>query len=136
MVHDTAARKSARKLKLEAQVMVAEALALAEIAGLELEAKRREERAARLRQEAEVLQDQARLEDLTVRKEPLVKQTKKGERTYYRWVASWRESGKCRKVYLGSCRKIGQAEAMQKARQLKAQALETRILGRAKKRTL
>jgi len=123
MVHDTTARKSARKLKLEAQVMVAEALALAEIAGLELEAKGREERAAKLRQEADVLQDQARLEDLTVRKEPLVKQTKKGERTYYRWVASWRESGKSRKVYLGSCRRLSREEALQKARQLKAAAI-------------
>lgn len=125
MVHNTASRKSAQKLKAEARVMIAEALALAEIAGMELDANAKEAQASKMRQDTEWLQDKARLEDLTVREEPLVKQTKKGERTYYRWVASWREGGRCRKVYLGSCRKMGQAEALQKARELKARALGT-----------
>jgi|GEM_PF-373247 len=123
MVHDTAARKSARKLKTEAQVMVAEALALAEMAGMELEAKAREAQATNLRREAESLRDRARLEDLSVTQEPLVRQTQKGERTYYRWVASWREAGRCRKVYLGSCRKMSQPEALQKAKGMKAETL-------------
>jgi len=55
--------------------------------------------------------------------EPLVKQTKKGKRTYYRWVASWREGGRCRKVYLGSCRVMSREAALQKARGMKAKAL-------------
>lgn len=62
----------------------------------------------------------AKMEDITVREEPLVKQTKKGERTYYRWVASWREGAKTRKVYLGIVKKLGQAEALQKAKVMKA----------------
>jgi hypothetical protein len=75
--------------------------------------------------QARELQAQARLEDLTVRKEALVKQTKnKGDRTYYRWVASWREGGRCRHVYLGSCKKMGREEALQKAREVKRQVLE------------
>jgi hypothetical protein len=88
MVHDTPARRSARKLKTEAQVLVAEALVLAEIAGMEQEARAREARAAGLRKQAGELFGKAGLEDLTVRQEPVVKRTKKGERQeYLRW---WR----------------------------------------------
>jgi transposase len=58
-----------------------------------------------------------------VRKEPLVKRTKKGERTNYRWVASWREGAKTKKVYLGNCRKISQSEALLKVKKLNAAAL-------------
>ncbi len=39
MVHDTPARKSARKLKTEAQVLAAEVMVLAGIAGMEQEAQ-------------------------------------------------------------------------------------------------
>ena len=123
MLHDTSARKRARKLKTEAQVLTAEALVLAEIAGMEQEVEARKAQAAGLWEQAQGLQGKARLEDLTVRKEPLVKQTEKGERTYYRWVASWREGAKTKKVYLGSCRKISQDEALRKAKKLKASAL-------------
>jgi hypothetical protein len=123
MVHDTPARKSARMLKTEAQVLAAEAMVLAEIAGMEQEAQVRRTQVAGLREQAKELQGKARLEDLTVREEPLVKQTKKGERTYYRWVASWREGAKTKKVYLGSCRKINEAEALKKAKRMKAEAL-------------
>jgi hypothetical protein len=51
------------------------------------------------------------------------KETKKGVRTYSYWMASWRESGRIRHVYLGSCRKISREAALQKARKMKAQAL-------------
>jgi hypothetical protein len=124
MVHDTPARRSARKLKTEARVLVAEALVLAEIAGMEQEARAREARAAELRKQARELAGHARLEDLTVRQEPLVKRTKKGERReYHRWVASWREGGRYRKVYLGSCRKLSHEDALRKARRMKAEGL-------------
>jgi hypothetical protein len=92
MVHDTSARKSAWKLETDAQVLIAEALVLAEIAGMERETQARKAQATGLREHAQELKGKARLEDLTERKEPPVKQTKTCERTYYRWVASWRES--------------------------------------------
>ena len=53
----------------------------------------------------------------------IVKQTKKGERKYGRWLAGWREGGKVRKVYLGSCRKMSREEALQKAWRINAEAL-------------
>lgn len=40
--------------------------------------------AARLMEQGHELQERARLEDLTVREEALIKQTKKGEKIYYR----------------------------------------------------
>ena len=123
MVHDTAARQEARGLKERARELARESRALEGIDGAALLAGERGIEVARLREQARALQDKARLEDITVRQEPLVKQTKKGERTYYRWVASWREGGRCKKVYLGSAKKISQAEALQKARVMKAEAL-------------
>ncbi|MFZ2471816.1 MAG: hypothetical protein WAW52_07735 [Methanothrix sp.] len=123
MVHDTAARREARGLKKRARELARESRALEGIDGAALLAGEREAEAARLREQARELQDKARLEDITVRQEPLVKQTNTGERTYYRWVASWREDGRCRHVYLGSCKKMSQAEALQKARMMKAEAL-------------
>ena len=123
MVHDTKARQEARGLKKKAQEMAKEARALEGIEDAEFLAMGKMALVVRMREEAEVLQAKARLEDLTVREEPLVKQTNKGERTYYRWVASWREGGRCRHVYLGSCKKMSQAEALQKARVMKAEAL-------------
>jgi len=42
----------------------------------------------------------------------IVKQSKTGERKYGRWLASWREGEKVRKVYLGSCKIMSQAEAL------------------------
>jgi hypothetical protein len=63
------------------------------------------------------------LEDTTVRENPITKQTKKGERIYYRWVSSWQEGDKTVTKYLGSVKKIGQIEALQKAKKLKSEAL-------------
>ncbi len=124
MVHDTPARQEARALKEAINNLTREAAALEDMGGLEAQATARRERAKELRQEADELQERARLEDLSVRQEALVKQTKKcGERTYYRWVASWREGDKIRKVYLGSCKKMSEGEALQKARKMKAAEL-------------
>ena len=120
MVYDVAARRVARSLKKRALDLARDAEALEGIEGAAALAEGRISEAARLRQEAEGPKDRARLEDLSVMQEPLVKQTKKGERTYYRWVASWREGGRCRKVYVGSCRMMSQTDALQKAREMKA----------------
>jgi len=45
------------------------------------------------------------------------------KRAHYRWACSWREGDKTVTKYLGSCRKISQAEALEKAKKLKATAL-------------
>jgi len=73
--------------------------------------------------EAQALKLQARLEDLTVWQMEKVKQSRKGSKTYSYWMASWREGGKTRNVHLGSSRKMDAAEARQRARKMKAEAL-------------
>ena len=73
--------------------------------------------------EAEALKLQARLEDLNVWQMEKVKQSRKGSKTYTYWMASWREGGKTHNVHLGSSRKMDAAEARQKAREMKAEAL-------------
>lgn len=126
MVHDVPAREEAGELKKKARELAREAGALEGIEDAESLAVDKMALVVRLREKSEELKAKARLEDLTVRKEPLVKKTKRGERTYYRWVASWRESGKCRHVYLGSCKKMSHDEALQKAREMKKEALGDR----------
>jgi hypothetical protein len=70
------------------------------------------------------LQEKARLEDIQVMKESLITVTKSGERReYWRWVAAWMVDGKSMKVHVGSCRKMSQAEALQKARAMKAESV-------------
>lgn len=123
MVHDTPARERARNLMAEARAQEVEASILSKIEGMEHEAQTREAQAASLKEESRSLVAMARLEDLTVREEPLVKQTKRGKRIYYRWVASWREGDKVRTVYLGSCRKLSRESALEKAKKMKAEAL-------------
>lgn len=129
MVHDTAARQEARGLKKKARDLASEAGALKGIEDAEFLVVGKMALVVRLREDAEKLKAKARLEDLTVREEPLVKKTKKGERTYYRWVASWREGGRCRHVYLGSCKKMSHDEALQKANRMKAEWLEIQSRG-------
>jgi len=73
--------------------------------------------------DAQNLKDAARLEDLQVWEMKKEKETKKEVKTYSYWMASWRESGRVRHAYLGSCRKISREAAMQKARMIKAEAL-------------
>ena len=50
----------------------------------------------------------------------------KGSKKYIYWMVSWREDTEVRNVHLGSCRKLSKAEAIQKARKLKAEALGLR----------
>jgi hypothetical protein len=74
--------------------------------------------------EAGALKLQARLEDLTVWEMRKVKQSRKGSRIYSYWMASWREGGKTRNVHMGSSRKMDAAQARQKARAMKAEAIQ------------
>lgn len=127
MVHNTPSRKKARELMVQAGSLVKESKTLAVIDGTEIMVQNRENKAIELRKEAGKLALSARLEDLTVREEPLVKRTKRGEKTYYRWVASWREDNKIKKVYLGSSRKLSREGALQKARAMKAEALGIKL---------
>lgn len=60
-----------------------------------------------------------RLEDL----HPWIMEKTKGKKTYTYWMASWREGDKVRNVHLGSCKKLSQSDALQKARTMKAKAL-------------
>jgi len=129
MVHTVAARQEAKGLKKRAQQMAREVRVLECIDGAATLTEEKKAEASRLQQEAEGLKARARLEDLSVMRETLVKQTKKGERTYYRWVASWRVGGRSCKVYVGSCKKMSREEALQKAREMKAEALGIRAAG-------
>jgi len=114
MVHSTPARKEAKILKQRASDLAREIKVLEGIEGT-----------AHLTGERQA--EAARLEDITVWEDSIVKHTKKGEKKYGRWLAGWREGGKLRKVYLGSCRKPNQAEALRKASGLKAEALGLHI---------
>ena len=64
-----------------------------------------------------------------MRQSSITKPTKKdGDRTYHRWLCSWREGNKVITKYLGSCRKMNETKALRKARKLKAEALKGRSL--------
>ena len=82
-----------------------------------------EKRADELKANAEALKGAARLEDLTLWQMEKAKTTKKGSRSYFYWMASWREGDKVRNVHLGSCRKVDHETALQKARKMKTEAL-------------
>ncbi len=62
-----------------------------------------------------------RLEDV----HPWIMEKVKGKKTYYYWMASWREGDKVRNVHLGSCKKLDEEAALEKARRLKAEALSS-----------
>jgi regulator of replication initiation timing len=88
------------------------------------EAQRLQEEASSALAQAEALKLQARLEDLTVWEMEKVKTTKKGAKKYAYWMATWREGNKTRNVHLGSSRKMDAEEALQKARKMKAEAIQ------------
>jgi hypothetical protein len=123
MTHNTPARTEAKELKHKASELIRENKALEGIDGTAQLAGEREAEAARLQEQARGLVEAARLEDITVWEDSIVKQTKKGEKKYGRWLAGWREGDKVRKVYLGSCRKMDKEKATQKAKEMKKEAL-------------
>jgi hypothetical protein len=124
MVHDTPARRKARELKAEARDLETDAATLAGICETEELVAIKANRAMELKKAVKDLDRSARREDITVRQNPINRATKKGEnRIYYRWVFSWQEGDRTVTKYLGSCKKMSQAEALRKARKLKAEAL-------------
>jgi hypothetical protein len=123
-MHKTETGERIRELRGEAARAEREAVTLAKVRGLEEGAMEREEKARRLRGEAENLKPKARLEDLSVYTMEKVKPTAKGEaRTYKYWYASWWEGARARNVYLGSAAKISEEAALAKAKKMKATAL-------------
>jgi hypothetical protein len=122
-MHRTNTGEQRKALKREARELEKDARTLANIRQMVPAARIRQDEADRLKAEAEALKDQARLEDLHLWEMEKVKATKKGSKTYTYWMASWREGDKTRNVHLGSCGKISQTEALQKARAMKAEAL-------------
>ena len=123
MTHNTPARTEARGLKQNASKLSRESKALEGIEGAVSLAGGKEAEAARLKEQVRERQEKARLEDISVWEDSIVKQTKKGEKRYERWMAGWRKGDKVCKVYLGSCKKLSRAEALQMARAMKAESL-------------
>jgi hypothetical protein len=126
-MHVTNAGEKRKLLTKDARELARDAKALQKAARIAPEARqeahRLQEEADKALAEAQALKPQARLEDLHVWQMEKVKATKKGSRKYTYWMASWREGDKTRNVHLGSCGKMSQAEALQKARKRKAEAL-------------
>lgn len=123
MVHDTASRAQARAARVRAHELTRQAHVLEGIDGAEDLAERKAAEAKGLRDQAKELQQKARIEDLSVRQESRVKRTKAGEKAYPYWACSWREGSKVVTKYLGSCSKMSEGEALDKARRMKAEAL-------------
>lgn len=123
MTHDTASRAKAREARARSHELSRQARTLESIEGAEDLAERKAAEAKELRDQVRELQARARIEDLTVRQEAKVKKTKTGSRSYPYWVCSWREGSKVITRYLGSCKKMSEGEALDKARRMKADAL-------------
>lgn len=129
MVHDTPSRQKARELRKKAKELEGEAHTLAAIEETRALAAVKAHRARELSEAANTLADIARLEDITVRQAPITKQTKKGEKTYYRWLCSWREGDRTVTKHLGSVKKVSHVEALEKARKMKAKAFGIDYIG-------
>ncbi len=103
MVHKTPTSERVKQLRTEARRLSATLAAARELADIE-----------------DLGDLQARLEDLSVFK--VKKEMRKGKEHEY-WRAAWIVGGRTRNVYLGSCKKMGRKEALEKARKKKAEEL-------------
>ncbi len=130
-MHKTEAGEKAKALKREARELARDATATKRAAKTLPEARQKarelEGQVDVLRVEAEALKGAARLEDLHVWIMEKTKTTKKGSQTYHYWMANWREGGKVRNVHLGSCGKMDEETARQKARAIKAESLAIKL---------
>ena len=126
-MHKTASGEKRKALRKEALELAMQSMAAMKAASVLPQAgpKARElqEEAERLRAEAEDLKDRGRLEDLSIWTMDKAKSTKRGSRSYYYWMATWREGSHTRNVHLGSCAKMDADAALQKAKAMKAEAL-------------
>jgi hypothetical protein len=130
-MHQTPSGEKRKALRKEAQELAMQSRAAMKAAGVLSQARPKarelQEEADRLRAEAAALKDRARLEDLSIWTMEKIKSTKKGSRTYYYWMATWREGNRTRNVHLGSCARMDAEAALQKARAAKAEALGIKI---------
>ena len=122
-MHKTEAGERAKALLQEAQDLARRAKAQKEAAATMRAARVTVSMAAKKLSQAQAQRLEARLEDLQVWEQKKVKDTKKGAKTYTYFMASWREGGKLRNVYLGSSHKISREQAQGRARALKREAL-------------
>jgi len=126
-MHKTAAGERAKALKKEAQDFARKAKAQKEAAATMRAARvtvqNLQSLAAKRLSQAQAQRLEARLEDLQVWEQKKVKNTKEGSKAYTYYLASWREGGKLRNVYLGSSQRMSREEAQEKARALKREAL-------------
>ena len=96
-MHDTKSQKKARQIKHKSRI------------------------------EARKLQRAARIEDTTVRLNPITRTNKSGEtKTYLRWVVSWRDGEKTIIKYIGSKDDFTKDQALAKAKQMKTDYLKVR----------
>jgi hypothetical protein len=117
-MHKTDSGEKAKALKAEAEKLARRAKAVMKAAEPLPEAREMARKlkiqADNLKNEAETLKETARLEDLSVWVMEKVKPTKKGNRSYHYWMATWREGGKVRNVHLGNYGKMDEETAKQK----------------------
>ena len=130
-MHKTTSGEKRKALRKEAMELATQARAAMKAAGVLPQAgpkvQELQEEADRLRAEAEGLKDRARLEDLSIWTMEKVKSSKKGRRTYYYWMATWREGSRTRNVHLGCCARMDADAALQKTKAMKAEALGIKI---------
>ena len=125
-MHKTTSGEKRKALKSEARELTRDARALQKAARVPIalqEAQRLQVEVDAALAESEALKLQARLEDLNVWQMKKAKTGKKVTQSYTYWMASWREGDRTRNVHLGSCKKMDAAEARQKARRMKAEAI-------------
>ena len=126
-MHKTEAGEKVKALKKEAQELARRAKAQKEAAATMRAARvtvtNLQALAAKRLSQAQALRLEARLEDLQVWEQKKVKDTKKGAKTYTYFIASWREEGRIKNVYLGSSQKMSLEQAQELARALKREAL-------------
>ena len=126
-MHKTAAGERAKALLQEAQDLARRAKTQKEAAATMRAARvtvvNLQSMAAKKLSQAQAQKLEARLEDLQIWEQRKVKDTKKGAKAYTYYLASWREGGKLKNVYLGSSQKMSREQAQEKARALKREAL-------------
>jgi len=126
-MHKTNAGERAKTLKKEAQDLARRAKAQKEAAATMRAARvtvmNLQSMAAKKLSQAQAQKLEARLEDLQIWEQRKVKDTKKGAKAYTYYMATWREGGRVKNVYLGSSQKMSREEAQEKAKALKREAL-------------
>ena len=126
-MHKTEAGENVRALKKEVQELARRAKAQKEAAATMRAARvtvtNLQALAAKRLSQAQAQKLEARLEDLQVWEQRKVKDTKKGAKTYTYFIASWREGGRIKNVYLGPSHKMSRTQAQELARALKREAL-------------